>query len=280
MNSKRLTLIIVICLFLQACGIKFWYNRLDWLVPWYVDDYVELTSSQESALEQLMLDKTQWHRTTQLPLYINMLENMIADVESNNIANSYDQYAEQMKQFYQSIANQLIDDLMVQMAQLSDQQVTELLDNLSKEANKQQKKYQKHSPEQRLAKVIDNLEDNYSDWTGRLSKAQKSLIKEWAQQIKPTADLVYEFRAQWRDALLTSLRERSTPTGQKVIKQLLLDSQQLKSEQLNNHQTFNEQLEKQYMLKLLDSLSEKQKKKVIKKLRDYQEDFEDLLSQD
>ncbi len=45
----RLRNFLVVCclLLLSACsGTTFFYNRLDFFIPWYVDDYVELEREQ------------------------------------------------------------------------------------------------------------------------------------------------------------------------------------------------------------------------------------------
>ena len=46
-------------LLLAACMASFAYNRLDWLIPWWVDGYVDLTRDQRqipgSALKNLLV---------------------------------------------------------------------------------------------------------------------------------------------------------------------------------------------------------------------------------
>ena len=77
-----------------------------------------------------------------------------------------------------------------------------------------------------------------------------------------------------------ALQERHSESGKAALLSLISDPRQLQGQALKNNQAYNEQLEKTYTLQLLDSLSKKQKKKVIKRLNDYREDFQDLNEQD
>ena len=47
---KIFTALVVVAL-LAGCA-SFTYNRLDWLIPWYVDGYVDLTGDQRALLRE------------------------------------------------------------------------------------------------------------------------------------------------------------------------------------------------------------------------------------
>ena len=52
---------------LTACsGTTFVYNRLDTILPWYLDDYVELNGTQERQLEEILRPFLNWHRRQEL----------------------------------------------------------------------------------------------------------------------------------------------------------------------------------------------------------------------
>ena len=142
-KAQRLLLVLGCVFFLQACGVKFWYNRLDWLVPWYLDDYVELSDIQEERLELFLQDKTKWHRKSQLPLYIDMLERMTSDLETNNIHQTYDQYGKELTSFFKILIQELAPELVEQITTLSDPQIEHMLGNVQSHADKQRKKYDK-----------------------------------------------------------------------------------------------------------------------------------------
>lgn len=275
--SSRLLIVILSIFFLQACGIKFWYNRLDWVVPWYLDDYVELTSQQEDTLEKLLELKTEWHRSSELPKYVSMLNRMETDIKSGAIHQTYDRYRRDMRGFYSTLIEELSDDIVAQTATLSDEQVKQLMDNLDKEAKKQYKEFQELSEQKRQEERIEQLEKSFSEWIGRLSKEQKSLIKEMASLLKSSGEATHQYRAKWRDAFRTALTERKTESGQAAIKSLITDPYQVGGEELNKIREYNGSIYKEYQLKIYRTLSAKQKRHLLEEIADYREDFEDLI---
>ena len=276
-RPSRLLVVLLSIFILQACGIKFWYNRLDWVVPWYLDDYVELTSEQEDTLEQLLNTKTEWHRSQELPKYIAMLKRMETDIKSGAIHQTYDGYRRDLRSFYSNLLNELSDDLVAQASSLSDQQVQEFMDNLDKEAKDEYEDYQERTAEERHERTVERLEESFDEWLGSLSDSQKTLIKEMAEQLKPSAEISYQFRSQWRDAFRTALIERQTESGKAAIKSLILDPYQVGGDQLLAVRDYNGQLYKEYHLKMYRTLTVKQKKHLLEEIADYREDFEDLL---
>ncbi|MCW9029400.1 MAG: DUF6279 family lipoprotein, partial [Kangiella sp.] len=159
-KSSRLLIVFLSIFLIQACGIKFWYNRMDWVVPWYLDDYVELSSQQEDTLEQLLELKTEWHRSNELPKYVSMLNRMEADIKSGAIHQTYDRYQRDIRGFYDTLLDELGDDLVAQTASLTDEQVKQLMDNLDKEAKEQYEEFKELTDEERQEERLERLEDS------------------------------------------------------------------------------------------------------------------------
>ncbi len=60
---------------LSACSsTTFVYNRLDFILPWYLDDYAELNGEQEEYLDTLLSPFLSWHRSQELPRYVDVLD--------------------------------------------------------------------------------------------------------------------------------------------------------------------------------------------------------------
>lgn len=276
-KQSRFIIVLIGIFFLQACGIKFWYNRLDWVVPWYLDDYVELTSQQEDTLEKLLEIKTEWHRSNELPKYVSMLKRMEADIKSGAIHQTYDRYRRDMRGFYNTLLAEMSDDLVTQTASLSDVQVKQLMDNLDKEAKEQYEEFKETKKEDRQEERIERLEESFSEWIGSLNDDQETLIKEMASLLKSSGEVTYEYRTRWRDAFRTALTERATPAGQAAIKSLITDPYQVGGEELNAIRDHNGEIYKEYQLKIFRTLSPRQKRHLLEEIAEYREDFEDLI---
>lgn len=277
MNYKKLLIILASIFLLQSCGLKFWYNRLDWVVTWQVDDYVELTDQQEEKLEALVREKLQWHRTTQLPRYIALISELEQDLGTEAINQKYEYYQDQFIDFYRTAADEVTSELVEQVADLDDSQVAELSRNLNNEASKRKKKFDESDPDERLEDVEDNIADGFKDWAGKLTKSQKSIIKQWVKEMQPTAELRFEYTNKWRVAMDYALAARNTEQGKANILELILNPRSLQSEELQSRYKSNQTLEKRYILELHSTMTKKQKKRFLRKLKSYREDFQDLM---
>jgi hypothetical protein len=59
---------------IAGCTATFTYNHLDWLIPWFVDGYVDLTREQRKGLEGRLEPLLRWHRDEELVRYIDILD--------------------------------------------------------------------------------------------------------------------------------------------------------------------------------------------------------------
>ncbi|WP_144391741.1 DUF6279 family lipoprotein [Pleionea sediminis] len=269
---------MVIALFLQGCGLKFWYNRLDWVVPWYVDDFVELTSSQEEQLEQLMVSKTRWHRTSELPKYIEWVDKLASDIESETVEQNYDLHRKQIQGFFSTLLNEVGIDVVMMMTELTDSQVTELIDTLEEEDADYMEEYKDESEEERVDQRKENLKDSLEEWVGRLSKEQRAIVREWAKNIKGTTEARMAYRESWRAELKRILAYRETEDGKKQLQDLFKNFDQYRTPELRALYEHNNALTRENLIRLSKTMSEKQKKKMIERLNNYKEDFSDLLA--
>lgn len=278
MKPTKLLIILASIFLLQSCGLKFWYNRLDWVVSWQVDDYVELTDSQEEKLEALIREKLLWHRSTQLPRYVALISELEQDISTDAIGQKYNYYQDNFIDFYRTVANKLAPDLIDQIADLSDEQIQELTRNLNNEASKRKREFDESDQEDRLEDIEDSIKDRLGDWAGRLTKEQKLIIKQWVNDIQPTAQLRFDFTNKWRVAMDYALADRASEQGRAAILELILNPADLQSEELKRLNTTNKELEKRYILELHNTMTKKQKKRFLRKLKSYKGDFLDLIN--
>ena len=115
MQRFRLIIFLLLTSLLMGCGVKFFYRNLDFFIPWYVDDFVELNNLQEDYLDKVISKHQSWHRKEQLPEYINLLENLANTVEKQHqkIDESYvKNLSEKIRSYYQSISDKVLPDII------------------------------------------------------------------------------------------------------------------------------------------------------------------------
>ena len=80
-NMKKILALVIAFILLSACGPKLYYPSLDWLIPWYVDDYISLEPDQSSRFRTQLARQLDWHCRTQLPEYAEFLRDLRREVD-------------------------------------------------------------------------------------------------------------------------------------------------------------------------------------------------------
>ena len=73
---KKIVGILCISLVLAGCGPRILYPHLDWLIPWYMNDYFSLNSRQSSYVKESIRQQLRWHCSTQLKNYARWLREL------------------------------------------------------------------------------------------------------------------------------------------------------------------------------------------------------------
>ena len=90
-TSARLFITLLLLTMLSACSsTTFLYNRLDFLIPWYLGDYVDLDRTQKQLLKSELQPFLAWHRSEELPDYLGILDQiddaLAGEVTSEQVA--------------------------------------------------------------------------------------------------------------------------------------------------------------------------------------------------
>ena len=134
---------ILICLALVlGCGPGFIYPHLDWMIPWYVDDYISLNSDQSSMLKTRLMHQLDWHCQTQLAAYADYLREIAADFDNPRqpvTVSVLESHRTKLLAHWQNLMRQIAPDVSDILITATDEQIEELFSNLEK-FNKEENK--------------------------------------------------------------------------------------------------------------------------------------------
>jgi len=271
---KRLPLIFV--LLLVGCSTTtFVYNRIDFLLPWYLGNYVELTRDQKQYLDELLIPFFSWHRSEELPKYleiINLTENILeGEVKPENIAT----ISSNIEESWFRLVRKVLVLVFPLASDLTDEQIQSFLQVMQKKSTEYENKYLGRNDKDYRQDAYDRIRDNLQRFMGDLSQQQLSLVKTYSEDI-------YRIDGVWlqnRKALLTSLssilgresgwKERLTRINQRddAMSQIYRD-------------TFAHNLDVIYHLlaEVFNTRSEKQDKRLRQQLSKYRTDIETLIN--
>lgn len=273
--------VLLLCtLVLSGCAVRFFYNQLDWLIPWYLDDYIELEGPQKDLFKSRLDDYLKWHRQSQLPKYADFLESLAVHAEKGLTRTDIADVQTRTQVLAQALVDRLKPDMIELFAMASDAQVDDLFEKFAEDDARFRKEYlQKSLAEQRRQRAKE-VRHYVERWTGSLDDKQWKLIKRWSESFDPMGDDIFEVRLVWQQEFRRILQMRNDRPAYDHAFAALLDTPTYgRTEALQQKMDRNEQALIDLYLALDASLSADQRQHMVKKLRSYAADFRVLAAQ-
>ncbi|KWT99885.1 DNA polymerase III subunit alpha [Vibrio toranzoniae] len=252
-------LVVFVCFLFSGCGTKFAYNNISWFAVSYIEDFVSLSNSQESELEERLDLLQQWHKETQLPLYISQLE-VIQSIARSDINSVFivDQ-SEQIKHHIRSIVNKLAPDVYGLSMQFTPKQDNEFLKNFRE---KQQDYYEERlslNDEDSRERYRSRIEERLERWLGSVSKEQQQIISTWSQEWINTNDSWRQYQNNTYQDLSTLMQKKTDlHITQPIIMNLLLNNEAYYPDELESKLNKNMQTSARFLVEIATVSSDKQ----------------------
>lgn len=278
---KKIIILAIAVLSLTSCSSKFAYNNLDWLVHWYLDDYVELNDEQKDIFDQQMTMWLKWHRSQELAQYVAHLKSLKEDVESQTLNSELIQnHMARGREHWLRLRDTISPQLGELALHLSDEQVIYFFTALEKENKETEEELDEQvqlSADERLEKRIDDLIEQVKERVGRLTAEQKAIVKQFAPDFRSTSLMWLAYRRSVQsEARRLFAARKDNPEFPQQLSQLLLNTDDYRSEEYLAGIEHNRKIYSQMLETILPTLTAKQKRKLIKNLDDMIDDFEDL----
>jgi hypothetical protein len=276
MWSRAAVLACVLCL--GACsGTTFVYNRLDTILPWYVDDYVELNATQERQLEEILRPFLDWHRQQELPRYVELLNQVDSsldhEVTPTDLANIYDE----MQVAWLRLEQESLDGLLELGASLSEAQVQEFLAYMWERQEEYEEEYLTRSGSEYREEIYDNFADTLEDYLGRLTGEQKELLRQAVAEFERADEVWLQERAASIERLAVMLQRE--PGWQERVRQAVKRRGETVSPRYQEVYQHNLDAVFAAVAGVLNSRSERQDRYLREELAGLREDLETLIAQ-
>ena len=203
---RTLIAVLLAALLLAGCA-SFAYNRLDWLIPWYVDGYVDLTGEQRAVLRERLVPRLEWHREEELARYVALLDRIEADLAGPVDAATVRAWADDALAAAQRVEKSLMGVALEFGAEVSDEQVDEFVASLWERQRELEQEFLERSDAKYARDDFDNLANLLERFLGRLSKEQQAALREAADGLVRFDRAWLEDRRKWL-ATLEDLLER------------------------------------------------------------------------
>ncbi|RJP80462.1 MAG: hypothetical protein C4522_07640 [Desulfobacteraceae bacterium] len=260
MKKKYLLIIIAVC-FLSGCIVRFVYNQLDWIIPWYIGQMISLHDDQASELEKRLISQLKWHRTTQLPAYSKSLNEIGKAVKTDLTIAHLDQFHLTMRHYWQDLVRHIGPDLAKILSTATDEQIDELMRNLKKRNQKFREDYI-DLPEEELRENKQNRMTRFLKYCmGDLNEQQEKIVKQWSHDLKDIGIARLEYIKLGQEKFKQIVKRRKDLVWfEKELCDLLYFDRETWPEEFRKIAEHNRELTKRVFIQIHQNMSEDQKK--------------------
>ena len=259
---------------LTGCSQSFLYNRLDWLIGWYVDDYVDLDYAQKTRFKQDIQPLLQWHRQEELGNYIALLQRIHFDINGTVTVEQIMNWIEQVR-----LAEKRLQQRFLYLAfdfsdTLSDEQMAEFEANLWRRQSELEKEYLPRSDSVYAEESYERLNKYVSKFTGRLNTAQRARLQSAAQELQRLDNVWLMDRKLWLQKIAPLLTRPAN--WQQTIQTAFEQREQFRTAAFQSTVLHNVQVVSQAIADVLNSLNNKQRQHVDRELNHWIRELQDL----
>ena len=265
-------IVVVLCLLVVGCSTKFIYNKLDWLAIRYMEDFVELNDKQETLVRDKIKQLMHWHTRSELPLYIDHLDELIALNPKTFSRKDLQQHRQKLQAHSNRLLVKLEPDILDLAKRLSDEQAEELMNNIRVRHTRYKKKYQDLSPDEIQSVYAEKLEENFAEWFGSLTDEQRQIIDQWSQEILITQPDWINHQIKMRIEINKLLEHRKDQAYfPQHLKQLLFEPQSYFSSAFMQKREYNQTISEKHFVRMVQSATHEQVEYYRSELKDWKE---------
>ena len=209
-RSKLLLLSIAALLLLSACSrINLAYRNLDILIPWSLNDYLDMNSAQQARLKAQLREHQAWHCRSQLPIYLEGLETLQREVDEGRIEiATLRAHQRKMRQAIEAIAVRISPSASELLGSLDERQVHRLQETLAEKQRQLQEKFVEPELPRQIRERAERMQERVEHWAGRLDAAQRQRILQWSHALGEQNRRWLDNRRHWQAALVEAVKRR------------------------------------------------------------------------
>lgn len=275
---KLLVVLLTLSLVLAGCNrVGLAYRNLDVIIPWTLNDYLDMNAGQKSWFNDTLKEHLAWHCTTQLPGYLDWLDRLQQMVDDNQITDAALQArTSEAKQAIAEVAREITPSAIQLLQGLDDQQVKDMGDALAKDLRKRQDEYLKPPLAQQIKERAERMSKRLVAWMGPLSPSQQNRVTAWSIALGEQNQEWIGNRAHWQAQFIDALQQRHSAEFPQKIQQLLVDRESLWTPQYRTAYAQTEAAARGLIIDLMAESTAQQRQTLTQKIGKVRSDFQAL----
>jgi len=271
---KKFSLIILI--FLTGCSsTTFVYNRIDFLLPWYLASYVDLSRDQKQYLDELLIPFYSWHRHEELPRYAEIINSVEEILDSEVKVENITLITQDIEESWFRLEDELLLWMLPLTKSLSDDQINNFLQVMQTKTIESENRYLKRNDQVYQKDNYNRLRKNLRRFIGTMSKEQLDLVKIASKSMR-RVDTEWVQNRKKLVANLGSILQRKESWEKRFIS--ITHRDDLVSKNYRDNYAYNIDITNHLIAAILNTRTEKQDKKLRAQLKRYRTDIETLIN--
>lgn len=275
--TRKLIAVVLLTLLVAGCTMSFTYNHLDWLIPWYVDDYVDLSRQQRQLLQGQLGPVLQWHREEELERYLELLDQIEADLAGEVTAGQVRSWADEIIAAVERVEENMVSVALQFGATLSDEQLAEFMESVWEEHREYEEEFLSRSEEEYVEENAKNLEEFLERFTGRLDDEQEAILLQAAESLHRFDAVWLKDHEQWLNTLGPLLQRK--PGWEDAVREAYANRTRQQSPEYTELLEYNMEVVSQAIADVLNRLNDRQRKHLIDEIEDLRSLVQRLLEQ-
>ena len=275
---SRTALLLALLLTFTACSrIGLAYRNLDLIIPWTLNDYLEINGEQKDWFDERLKEHLSWHCTTQLPGYLDWLDRLKIMVQTNQVTDqALQERTREAKAAIAETARRITPSAIELLQGLSNDQVDDMDAAFVKDQRKRQQQYLKPTLQEQIQERGERMEKRLNDWLGPLNMAQRQRVVAWSTALGDQNQQWIANRAHWQNQFSAAVAQRHSPDFPQRIEQLLVNRESLWTPAYREAYDNTEAQARSLLIDLMADSTAPQRERLLKKIDGVKKDFSDL----
>jgi hypothetical protein len=277
-SRRSTTLCVVMLVFaatLSGCSNTFLYNRLNWLIPWYLDDYVDLSGQQSRALREDLKGFLSWHRQNELPYYLQILDEIEVELKEDIDGSDVNRWIGFLIEAYERVEKGAMDWIIELGESLTEEQVSDFYQRLLDKQFAFERRYMARTDGEYLSEHRDNLAEVLAHFLGPLQDAQIQRLDSAVARLLRFDLLWLEDRGFWLNQLGGILKRE--PGWEVKLTQTLAGRKKNRTRAYQQTFQHNRSVISEAIADIINRRTPEQDDTLGKILRDYRRDLQKLI---
>jgi len=276
---KRSLQVIVLVALLAGCSrVQLVYSQLDWLIPYYLGTYMELSEQQRPLFDRHVAAFLKWHCGTQLAEYADLLRTADADFQAGTMTRArLEAYGNRLESLWFEIMLKASPAMAETLLSASDAQLDDLFAVFKERNEEWLAEFEEETDAERRKVYRERVTEELERWFGPLGKAQQRAALEWSESFQPLGLEGLQGRQRWQGRLRELIDRRDDPAAFYAgINELLTNPGALRSQAVKNLYAYNKQAIIELLYEIGKHLTEEQKRHLAKATSSMAGDLEGL----